>query len=101
MPCGLPPAARSSTLISALTPPASGPAPPRRHGSKIALNSAARRKPAMASWRRACALVQSSYDGSSVVSPGHPPVEENGGGVLALPVGRRAIGLARGGVDVA
>src|SRR6516225_9696277 len=80
MPCGLLPAARSSTLISVLIPPASRPAAsPRRHGSKIALNSAARRKPALASWMRACAFAQSSYAGSGVLSQVQPPVEENGG----------------------
>src|SRR5262249_53082249 len=61
----------------------------RRHGSKIALNSAARRKPALASWMRACALAQSSYDGSSVISQVHPPVEEKGEGFEPLRIVRR------------
>src|SRR5262249_61701103 len=61
----------------------------RRHGSKIALNSAARRKPALASWMRACALAQSSYAGSSVISQVHPPVGEKGEGFEPLRIVRR------------
>src|SRR5262249_7136231 len=62
---------------------------PARHGAKIAFNSAASRKPALATWMRACALAQSSYDGSSVVSQVHPPVNEKGEGFEPLRMVRR------------
>jgi hypothetical protein len=60
-----------------------------RYGSKIALNSAARRNPALASWMRACALAQSSYAGSGVASQVHPPVKEKGEGFEPLRIVRR------------